>query len=72
MIAGWKMDGSNCFKDFRVRNLGLIGSISVSGQLSTYPSPNSTTVNLQQVKINVGLGEGWVGSCQDTDIDPNN
>ena len=45
MIAGWKMDGPNRFKDFRVRNLGLIGSISVSGQLSTYPSPNSTTVN---------------------------
>ena len=34
------------------------GSISVSGQLPTYPSPNSTTVNWQQVKVNVGLGEG--------------
>ena len=39
------------------------GSISVSGQLPTYPSPNPTlTVN--------GLEEGWVGSCPDTDIDP--
>ena len=36
------------------------GSISVSGQLPTYPSP----------KVNVGLGGGEVGSCPDTDIDP--
>ena len=35
-----------------------VGSISVSGQLPTYPSPNSTTVNWQQVKVNVGFGEG--------------
>ena len=26
--------------------------------LPTYPSPNSTTVSWQQVKVNVGLGEG--------------
>ena len=31
----------------------IFGSISVSGQLPTYPSPNSTTVN-----VKVGLGEG--------------
>ena len=36
----------------------------MSGQLPTYPSPNPTTV-----RVNVGLGEGWVGSCPDTDID---
>ena len=30
------------------------GSVSVSGQLPTYPSPNPTTVN-------VGLGEGVGG-----------
>ena len=47
-----------------------VGSISVSGQLPTYPSPNSTIVNWWQVTVNVGLGEGWVGSCPDTDIDP--
>ena len=35
-----------------------LGSISVSGQLPTYPSPNSITVSLQQVKVNVGLREG--------------
>ena len=46
------------------------GSISVSGQLPTYPSPNSTIVNWWQVTVNVGLGEGWVGSFPDTDIDP--
>ena len=35
-----------------------VGSISVSGQLPTYPSLNSTTVNWQRVKVNVGLREG--------------
>ena len=35
----------------------FLGSISVSGQLPTYPSPNST-VNWRKFKINVGLGEG--------------
>ena len=39
-------------------NTQNVGSISVSGQLPTHPSPNSTTVNWQQVKVNVGLGEG--------------
>ena len=36
----------------------IFRSISVSGQLPTHPSPNPTTVNWQQVKVNVGLGEG--------------
>ena len=36
----------------------LIGSISVVGQLSTYPSPNPTvTLTCYQVTV-VGLGEG--------------
>ena len=35
-----------------------LGSISVSGQLPTYPSPNPTTVYWWQVRVNVGLGEG--------------
>ena len=43
-------------------------TISLSGKLPTYPSPNSTTVNWHHVKVNVGLGEGYVGSCPDTDI----
>ena len=36
----------------------ILGSISVSSWLPTYPSPNSTTVNWQQVNVNVGLGRG--------------
>ena len=47
-----------------------IGSISVSGQLPTYPSPNPTlTLTCCQLTV-VELGEGKVGSCPDTDIDP--
>ena len=46
------------------------GSISVSGQLPTYPSLNPTlTLTCYQLTV-VELGEGWVGSCSDTDIDP--
>ena len=48
----------------------MTGSISVSGQLPTYPSPNPTlTLNCCQLIV-VELGEGWVGSCSDTNIDP--
>ena len=49
----------------------ILGSISVSGQQPTYLSPNPSAVNWWQVRVNVGLGEGQVGSCLDTDIDPN-
>ena len=46
------------------------GSISVSGQLPTFPSPNPTlALTCCQLTV-VELGEGQVGSCPDTDIDP--
>ena len=46
-----------------------IGSMSVSEQLRTYPSPNPATVDWWQVRVNVGLGEGLVRNCSDTDFD---
>ena len=49
---------------------GEHGSMSVSEQLRTYPSRNPKTVNLSQLGVDVGLGEGLVRSCSDTDIDP--
>ena len=49
----------------------MIRSISVSGQLPTYPSPNPTlTLSCCQLTV-LELGEGYVESCPDTDIDPN-
>ena len=49
----------------------ILGSISVSGQLPTFPSPNPTlTLTCCQLTV-VELGEGQVGSCPDTDTDPN-
>ena len=42
--------------------------MSVSEKLRTYLYPNPT-VDWQQVKVNVGLGEGKVWSCSDTDIE---
>ena len=41
------------------------GSISVSGQLPTYPSPNPTTVNWWQVRVNdpTFLGDFRVNLC---------
>ena len=37
---------------------GEPGSMSVSEQLRTYPSPNPKTVNLSQLGVDFGLGEG--------------
>ena len=54
-VSSFNSDKGSMLKKISIRNLG---SISVSGQLLTYPSPNSTTVNWQQVKVNVELGEG--------------
>ena len=52
------------------RALRRLGSISVSRQLPTYPSPNPTlTLTCYQLTV-VELREGYVGSCPDTDIDP--
>ena len=47
------------------------GSISVPEQLPTYPSPKPTLTLTCHLLTVVGLGEGWVGSCPDTDIDSN-
>ena len=55
---------------FLLTQYGQSGSIPVSGQLPTYPSPNpALTLSCYQLTF-VELGEGWVGSCPDTDIDP--
>lgn len=36
------------------------GSMPEPEQLRTYPPPNPTTVNWQQLRVNVELGEGEV------------
>ena len=43
--GGWGGMGEEDWKISVVSRLNLPGSISVSGQLPTYPSPNPTTVN---------------------------
>ena len=54
----------------RGQSVKSIVSISVSGRLLTYPSPNPTlTLTCYQLAV-VRLGEGQMGSCPDTDIDP--
>ena len=40
----------------------FFGSLYVSGKLLTYPSPKPTFSPKWEVSVNVGLGEGWVGS----------
>ena len=42
----------------------------VSGKLPTYPSPNLTLTLSFRLGKNVKFGEGWVGSFQETYIDP--
>ena len=45
-----------------IKDLGVGGSMLVSDQLRTYPSPNpKLTLNCYQLIV-VGLREGWVGS----------
>ena len=44
------------------------GSIYVFGKLPTYPSPKPTLSFTSHLRQNVGLGEGWVGSFQETSI----
>ena len=38
----------------------------VSGKLPTYPSPKPTFCPKWEVSVDVGLGEGWVGSFSET------
>ena len=44
----------------------LTGSLYASGKLPTYPSPKSTFTFTCHLGQNVGLGEGQVGSFQET------
>ena len=44
----------------------LYGSITVSGKLSTYPSPKPAFCPKWKESANVGLREGWVGSFPET------
>ena len=46
------------------------GSLYVSAKLPTYPSPRPTFCPKGDVSVNVGLGEGYVGSFQETYNDP--
>ena len=50
--------------------LTYLRPMSVAGQLPTYPSPNPTlTLTCCQLTV-VELGEGQVGGCPATNIDP--
>ena len=54
----------------KVERYRKVGSISVSGKLPTYPSPNPTlTLTCYQLTV-VELEEGKMASCPDTEIDP--
>ena len=54
----------------KVERYCKVGSISVSGKLPTYPSPNPTlTLTCYQLTV-VELEEGKMASCLDTEIDP--
>ena len=54
----------------KVERYRKVGSISVSGKLPTYPSPNPTlTLTCYQLTV-VELEEGKMASCPDTKIDP--
>ena len=49
-----------------------MGSLYVSGKLPTYSSLKPTFCPKWEVSVNVGLGEGYVGSFPETYNDPQN
>ena len=46
------------------------GLMSLSEQQPTYPFPYPKQSTDNKLRVTVGLGEGKVHSCPDTDIDP--
>ena len=50
---------------------GTGGSLYVSRKLATYPSPKPTFCPIWEVSVDIGLGEGCVGSFPETYNDPN-
>ena len=40
----------------------MLGSIYISGKMTTYPSPEPTFIPKWEISVNVGLGQGWVDS----------
>ena len=46
------------------------GSLYISGKLPTYPSPKPRFCPKWEVSVDVGLGEGKVGSLPETYEDP--
>ena len=48
-----------------------MGSLYVSGKLSTYPFPEPTLTLTSLLGQNVGLGEEYVGRFPETNDDPN-
>lgn len=61
---------SGKLQSFSYQGFQSIMSINVSWSHRTYSSPSPTAVNRQHVKVNVGLGEGYMRSYSDTDINP--
>ena len=49
----------------------MVGSLYASEKLPTHPSPKPTFCPKWEVSVNVGLGEGQVGSFPGTHNDPN-
>ena len=79
---GFQGDGYNCtglckkFSSFGIKQSKLLlnrqsQDLSINGadsseKLPTYPSPKPTFCPKWEVSVNVGLGEGWVGSFPET------
>ena len=79
---GFQGDGYNCtglckkFSSFGIKQSKLLlnrqsQDMSINGadsseKLPTYPSPKPTFCPKWEVSVNVGLGEGWVGSFPET------
>ena len=59
LFAGWASPASK-------KGYDVMGSLYVSRKLPNYPSPKPTFCPKWEVSVNVGLGEGYVGSSPET------
>ena len=65
-VTKGKITDSKCMKEIQGKSIALY----VSGKLFTYRFPKPKFCPKGEVSINVGLGEGYVGSFPETHDDP--
>lgn len=69
MLTGWAVSFKNNLNSFTNQTVYTAKQRDLCQYLRTHYSPNPIKVKWEQVGASVGLGEGWVCSCLETDFD---